>query len=182
MKRFVHRAASMLLAVAAASCMTMRVASHLETGADFSQYRTWDWGAPDNLPTGDPRLDNNAFFIDHLTGAIEHALARQGLTRVDAGIKPDLLFHYHANVNQRFDVVEATDCIGGDCKAQAIDYDQGTLVIDAVDARTNKLVWRSWAQDSVQGVIDNQDALERKVDEAVATMFAQFPRAFQAAP
>ncbi len=178
MKRFSGLAAVTLLALATASCVTMSVASHLDRGADFTQYRTWDWGAPDNLPTGDPRLDHNPFFVDHLTGAIEKTLARRGFTRTDESVKPDLLFHYHANISQRFEVNEAVDCVPGDCTAQTRDYEQGTLVVDAIDARTSRLVWRAWAQDSVQGVIDNQDRLERQVDEAVGKMFAQFPRGF----
>jgi hypothetical protein len=28
----------------------------------FSQYRTFDWGLPDTLPIGDPRLDRDPFF------------------------------------------------------------------------------------------------------------------------
>ena len=64
-----------------------------------------------------------------------------------------------------------------DCLPQAINYEQGTLVVDIVDARSNRVVWRGWAQDSVEGVIDNQDRMERQFDEAVTRMLKQFPRA-----
>ena len=64
----------------------------------------------------------------------------------------------------------------GDCLPQVINYEQGTLVVDIVDAHSNKVVWRGWAQDSVEGVIDNQDRMERQLDEAVTRMLEQFPR------
>src|SRR5574338_1556470 len=92
-----------LLAVAAmAGCATLTVSSHIERTANFSDYVTYDWGPPDNLPVGDPRLDNNPFFRDHLQGAIEKQLAMKGYERALSG-DPDLLVHYHASVSQKVD-------------------------------------------------------------------------------
>ncbi len=54
--------------------------------------------------------------------------------------------------------------------------EQGTLVIDMVDARTDKLIWRGWAQDAMTGVIDNQPRLEQQVDEGVTKMMLLLPR------
>ena len=42
---------------------------------------TYDWGPADALPTGDPRLDQNPFFKDHLEGAVEKELATRGFDR-----------------------------------------------------------------------------------------------------
>ena len=176
MKRIIQLAALILVSVAAISCMTMSVSSHLQPGVNFAQYRTWDWGPPDSLPTGDPRLDNNSIFKDHLEGALEKALATHGFVRVSAGAAPQILIHYHANVNQRMQVTEPEGTCSVDCKPSVIEYEQGTLVIDLMDAKTDTLLWRGWAQDSVQGVIDNQPLMERKIDEAVAKMMARFPQ------
>ena len=54
------------VALAAAGCATMNVSSHIEHGVNFADFVTYDWGPPDNLPVGDPRLDNNPFFNDYL--------------------------------------------------------------------------------------------------------------------
>lgn len=176
MTRLMRFAALALLALGLTGCATMNVASHVERGADFSQFRTWDWGKPDALPTGDARLDNNTFFIDHLQGAVEKAMAGHQLARVPEGGKADLLVHYHANINQRFQVNEPDgNCMPPDCRASVIEYEQGTLVIDVLDARTERLLWRGWAQDSVQGILNNQDRMEREINEAVTKMFARFP-------
>ena len=176
MTRLTRVAAAALLALATTGCATMNVASHVERGLNFSQFRTWEWGAPDGLPKGDPRLDNNAFFNDHLQGAVEKAFAGHGYARVERGATPDLLIHYHANVNHRFQVNEADVDCSYNCQPRTIDYEQGTLVIDVLNAHTNKLVWRGWAQDSVEGIIDNQDRMERQINEAVRKMFVLFPR------
>jgi hypothetical protein len=77
----------------------------------LSEYLTYDWGPPDNLPVGDPRLDNNPFFDDYLQGAIEKKMAAKGFERAVTGT-PDLLVHYHASVNQKLDVYEVDNRYG----------------------------------------------------------------------
>jgi hypothetical protein len=168
-------AAAALVALAFTGCVTMSVSSHLDRDVDFTAFHTWDWGKADALPTGDARLDNNQFFQDFLQGAVERSMARSGFARVTGNEKPQLLVHYHTNVNQRFQVGEPVNCAPGDCRPEVTDYEQGTLVIDVVDTATNRVVWRGWAQDSLSGIIDNQDRLEAKTDEAVRKIFAQFP-------
>jgi hypothetical protein len=169
---------TVLAAMTFAGCATMMVSSHIECGVNFASFVTYDWGPPDNLPVGDPRLDNNPFFNDHLQGAIEKKLAANGYERVTSGT-PDLLVHYHASVNQRLDVYTVDNRYGycyGNCEPQITDYEQGTLVVDLVDARTNKVVWRGWSQDTVSGVIDNQERLEKQVDKGVTKMMMLLPR------
>jgi hypothetical protein len=56
-----------------------------------------------------------------------------------------------------------------------IDYEAGTLVLDALDARTNQLVWRGSARQSVDALIDNQEWMEKYVDQSVARVMATFP-------
>jgi hypothetical protein len=173
-RQILGSAALAIVALAAAGCVTMSVSSHLQPGVNFSQYRTWDWGPADNLPMGDPRLDNNTIFKDRLLGAVEKAFAARGFERAAAGATPDMLMHYHANVSQRIQIDEPENC-AVDCRPSIVEYDQGTLVLDLMEARSGKLLWRAWAQDSVQGVIDNQAVMERQIDEAVAKMMATFP-------
>ena len=88
------------------------------------------------------------------------------------------MIHYHANISQRFEV-NGVDRSRGycyeDCEPRVSDYEEGTLVVDAVDARTNRVVWRGWAQSNVNGVIDNQDRLAAQINEAVTRMMERFP-------
>lgn len=166
-------------ALAVAGCATMNVSSHIERSVNFAEYVTYDWGPPDNLPVGDPRLDNNPIFNDYLQGAVERKLAAKGFERAGKTGTPDLLVHYHASVNQKLDVYEVDSRYGycyGNCQAQVVDYELGTLVIDLVDARSKKVVWRGWAQEAMNGVIDNQQRLEKQVDEGVTKMMQFLPR------
>src|SRR6188472_936791 len=99
-RRFLRFAAVGIFSLAFSGCATMTVSSHVQRGLDFSQYRTYDWGPADALPTGDPRLDRNPFFRDHVEGAVEKQLAARGFSRPMSGTA-DLLLHYHASITQR---------------------------------------------------------------------------------
>ena len=65
-------------------------------------------------------------------------------------------------------------CAPGACGPYV--YDAGTLLLDLVDRRTNAVVWRGWAEGSLDAAIDEQDRLERNVDDAVAKILARLPR------
>lgn len=178
MFRIARSAAVVLSALALTACAsTMTVSSHVERGLDFTRYRTWDWGPADTLPTGDPRLDANPFFKDHVQGAVEKALAGRGLGGPTAET-PDLLIHYHAAINQRLNVTSADTRYGygyEDSGSAVGEYEAGTLVIDIVDARTKRVIWRGWAQDTVEDSLKSEDKMAKQIDEAVTRMLTQLP-------
>lgn len=152
----------------------MTVGSHVEPAAGFSAYQTFAWDAPDALPAGDPRLTTNIFFRDHVEGAVEKQLAIRGLRQVTA--LPDLRIHYHANIQSRLKVGADHPYAAspGSAEPQLATFEQGTLVVDVMDARTSRLVWRGWAQDAIDPTDSNR--LHQQIDEAVPMMFKQFPR------
>lgn len=162
----------------AVGCATLNVSSHVERGVNFAQFATYDWGPADALPTGDPRLDNNPFFRDYLMGAVEKQLAANGYRRV-AGGTPELLLHYHANITQRFEVhgIEPQNypSCQPNCEPSLVEYEEGTIVLDVINAATGKLIWRAWAQDNIRGMIDDQDAMQQHITRSVTKMFEEFP-------
>ncbi len=183
MLRLLRSATVALSTLAVTGCATtMNVSSHVERGLDFAHFHTYDWGPAEALPTGDPRLDRNPFFQDHVQGAVEKQLAARGFQRSASGT-PDLLIHYHASINQRIDISRLDRqygyCYTDDCQAGVVEYEAGTLVLDIVDTRTNKLIWRGWAQDSVEEVLQNQDKMARQIDEAVTRMLAMLPKGLE---
>lgn len=168
-------AVALFLGVATA-CAPMTVSSHVEHGLDLTAYRTFGWGPADALPTGDPRLDRNPFFKDHFEGAVEKQLAARRIELVDAN--PDLLIHYHASITERI-AVNRTDtehgfCADGDCNSRVTDFESGTLILDIVDAHTNRLIWRGWAQHALGDMLDNQEHMAERIDQAVRRMLARF--------
>jgi hypothetical protein len=179
LSRLLRFAAVAIAALALTGCASMNVSSYLERENNFPRYRTYTWAPPEALDTGDPRLDNNPFFHERIQADVEIQLAAKGFEKTESGVA-DLMIHYHASVSQRVDV----NIVGGkngycddeeDCRRPYV-YEAGTLLIDVVDARTDKVVWRGWAEDTVDGIIDNQQLLEQKVDKAVARILQRLPR------
>ncbi len=162
-------------AVAAAGCAPMIVHSYVERGADFGRFRTYNWGPADTWSTGDPRLDNNRFFDERVRGRIEQELQRHGYEKT-ASSEPDVQLHYHASVTQEIEARTLDTqyaCAAGDCGSRV--YDKGTLVVDLIDPRNKQLVWRGWAESSIEGVVDNQSWMEARIDDAVTRIIDHLP-------
>ena len=129
------------------------------------------------MPTGDPRLDDNPFFNDHMQGAVEKQLVAKGLELSSAGT-PDLLIHYHANVMQRIDV-NRVDREYRLLLWRRLRWSRGIRGRDAHPGHRRQshesggLAWLGTG--SFEGVIDNRDRLERMINRAVAQMLARFP-------
>lgn len=169
-----------MLAFTVSACATMNVSSHVERGLDFGQYKTWDWAPPDALPESDARLDS-PFFKDHFQGAVEREFVARGFSQTVAeGDVPDLLVHYHANIAPKITINRGDQTVGAcydeDCTVRVFDDEVGTIIIDVVDGHTNRLIWRGWAQNPVQGVLDHPQKFQTRIQQAVTRMFARFPK------
>ena len=158
------------------SCAPVRVHSYAERDLDVHRYHAYTWAPPDAFSTGDPRLDNNTFFIERIQRAVDGHLRQKGFERVERR-QPDFVVHYHARVEQRLDSTELRPwepaCQSGDCRPFV--YAAGTLLIDVVDARSNRLMWRGAAERGLEGVIDDQALMEATVDDAVKRIMERFP-------
>jgi hypothetical protein len=171
-----HGALVVLCALVFSGCASVTVNSSVERGANLRQYHTYNWGPADTGSTGDPRLDNNPFFDERVRAQVERQLTSRGFEKTTTGV-PDLLVHYHSSFTQRIDVRnldrDANYCQEADCRPYV--YDAGTLFIDLVDPRDRQIVWRGWAETSVEGVIDRQDLMEGQIDDAVRRIMKRFP-------
>ena len=160
-------------------CAPIRVSAHVDSHTDFAQFRTFDWGPADALPAGDPRLDADGFFQDHMQGAVERQMLLKGYARAAEGATPDLRIHFHAVVRERMDVdaldVQRGFCAAGTCGSGVTQFEEGTLLVDVMDGRTNRLVWRGWAQDSVEGTLENHDKLAKQINKAVKGLMGALP-------
>ena len=160
--------------LALTACATTNVRSFVERGMDVRQYRTYTWGPADLRATGDPRLDNNTFFQERIEQAVETHLNARGFEKTEG--MSDLLVHYHASVEQQINA-NGADQLHVTCEeCEPFVYDAGTIVVDLVDARTHRLVWRGWAEGSIDGVVDDQSWMEKRIDEAVARIIERLPR------
>ena len=170
------RAAVLLAALAAGGCAAATVNSYGDRGIDLQRYRTFNWAPTGVVSTGDPRLDNNEFFDRRVRMQVERELASRDFEKTTSQA-PDLLVHYHASVTQDIDVrtLDREYRDSAVARYEPYVFDAGTLFVDLVDPRTNRLVWRGWAEANIDGLIDNQLMVEQRIDEAVARILDRLP-------
>jgi hypothetical protein len=171
-------AAVIVPALVLSGCGTMKVTSYTEPGVDWSLYHTYSWGAVDDKPTGDPRLDNNPFFHERIQAEVERWLTRRGFTKTYSGA--DVTVRYRASITDEVEEnsvdrpIENRPVYRGEGPEPYV-FQSGTLLFELTDTRDNRVLWRGWAMGTVDGVVNNQAWMEDKIGEIVARVFEQLP-------
>lgn len=168
---------TLMLTVACAP--SMKVHNDFDSRAAFGEFRTFDWApAPGKTLAGDPRT-TNPFLDDRIRAAIEAELVERGYQKAAAGGSPDLLIAYHAAIEEKLDVDVIDQSFGwrgwsAGTRTEIDQYDEGTLVIDIADARSNRAIWRGWGQ----GAVDHSTNPARNYERlryAIDRILTEFP-------
>lgn len=163
------------IALAGSACGLRGYHSYTPRDVDLQRYRHYAWAPAARSQTGDPRLDNNEILREHVREMIDRRLNDRGFVKDSSGRSPDVLVHYHTSVSHQMDLHELAPWdVCPECKPFI--FDEGTIVIDLVDARSEALVWRGWAEGNITGLIDDQGRLEAEIDRIVARILAPLPR------
>ena len=105
--------------------------------------------------------------------AVERELGARRLRKVE-NERPDFLVTYYAALEKPIDAQAITYAAGVPIAAKLVtEYDRGMLVIDVLDAKTGKLVWRG----SGRRVFDPKQTPEERnlqIDAAVASIVDEF--------
>ncbi len=172
--------------VLAAACggVPLTAGADFEPGYDFAEYVSYTWDQPDDRPTGDPRLENNPFFLHRLHSAIHWELATRGVQYDAPG--PALTVHHHVTVRDRVDVYEVDRTTGYRTDfgegTQVISYEEATFLVDIADARTNVILWRGWAQMEIGKALRDPAEMRDMIDDAISKMFEDFPLPYGGLP
>jgi hypothetical protein len=179
-------AASKLLALfgacVLAACSTVTVTTDYDRSAPFSKYKTYRLAPASRSQTLGP-ISEAA-----LRASLRRELSPRGIVETTAG-KADLAVVRHAFHEKKLAVHQYTDWGYGygawpygygyygmwaGAPRTYVDvnqYTEGTLVVDFVDARTQRLVFRGTGK----AVVGGPESNTRKIDEAVTKMIAAFP-------
>lgn len=173
------------LALGASSCSGMRVQSAYDPAHSFAGYSTYAWM---DRAVGRDLQSGVAELGPIIVEAAALALEGKGFQKSSAG-SADFLVGYHVAVQGRIDVNSVNSYYGyGSATAPwhypgwsgvAADpyarfFDEGTLIIDVVDAQSRQLVWRGTAQAEVNRTATTEEQDER-VREAVRKILREFP-------
>jgi hypothetical protein len=164
-----------LVLVVAAVSFAQDVKTDYDHSANFSQYKTFSW---EKVQTKDPLM------VDRIKDAVNSALSAKGWTLVPSGGDVEVFAIETTQDQQTLDTFYNGFGGGrrwggfgggfGDATTTVDTYKVGTLVVDLFDAKTEKLIWRSSASDTLSS---NADKNTKNLDKGVNKMFQHFPPA-----
>ena len=159
-----NRVLALSAALVLAGCAPISVRSQAAPDVNLANYKTFAFftgpmpGAPETLVEQDIR------------NSVERNLAARGMT--PAAGKPDFYVAYHTQLQQKLSATNYGYGYWGGWGPDFYTYTQGTIVLDFIDPRTNKVFWHGTAT-SVVNHPENPDG--QKIDAAVSKLLQHYP-------
>jgi hypothetical protein len=160
------------LLISAGPCgLSQDVKYNYDPGVDFSKFKTYQWAEtnPDTHP--DQLMDRQ------IKAAIDSQLAAKGLTRSDQGTI-DMVVAYHIRLNQekQIDAYAGPGWRwgGGMGTMTTSTINIGTLVFDMYDLASRQLVWKGYAQKTLNPS-KNPEKNQQKLQKAVGKLLKSYP-------
>ncbi|MCY1045116.1 DUF4136 domain-containing protein [Corallococcus sp. bb12-1] len=186
--RLLSRVVPVLVGLGLASCAGVDVGTNYDPAAvqRIDNFRTYSWMAQPQK-TQDARI-NNDITDSRVKEAVNQDLQSRGYRKVDASENPDFLIGWQGAIDTRLSAEMVDNYYGypwdpfwgsyygpyGGGGTYVRQYDVGTLILDVVDAKEKKLVWRGTAQANLGDTPSIQSA-GKKLDEGVEKMMKEFP-------
>lgn len=151
----VNKILLVLLTLFISSCSSLKTDYNYDTQADFSKYKTVAWVDMKGLLTS---YHLSGVMDERVRKGIQDAFTKKGLTFVE-GNNSDLIINYLIKTNRDMDVKSFDVSFGYHPYAgggihntyntmtftSTREYESGALIVDLVDRKTNKLLWRALA-------------------------------------
>ena len=165
--------AAVFLATLLAACNTNRVVSDYNVNTQFEDFKTYQ--LVQNEQEVHPKV--NPFDLQRVENALHAELANIDYQRNTAN--PDLEIHYFVTVEDQREVYTNTDYIYGRRYIvpvrtyDVVEYEEGTLIIDFVDTKTNKVVWHG----AISGrTTQNKKHADKNIREAVKEVIEKYSK------
>jgi hypothetical protein len=135
----------------------------------FAQYHTYAWG-PNNA-----NKIRDSILAQVAEQDINSALQGKGLQMVQANQNPDVIVTGNGGLRQQtsysaWGMRGIGGGMGGITPEQSV---EATLIVDLYDAKTQSLVWRGIAQNTLN---KNGNKNQQMVEKAIEKMFKQWPK------
>jgi hypothetical protein len=179
-----------LILLLASACASPKIGYDYDPGANFSSYHKYEWMQGKQEKTGDRRVDNSQLDI-RIRTTIGAQLHMKGYTA--ANERPDFYVAYYVRLSDMAPDVTSqylSEGMAGGAFIHSIDTRSssnantegndapsslaGTLLIDIIDAASNKLVWRGTAAGAVDPGLTSQQRDER-IRTTVRSVLSNFP-------
>ena len=160
------------------SCSTIYgVQYDYDKQADFKSLKTYDW------MTVPEKADIDSLNVERVKKAVNAELQAKGLMMTSNN--PDFLIAEHMG---KKDKVQVTNWnygygsygryrgggYGGPRGTSTYEYEEGSLILDFVDAKSKKMIWRGVAKAQIDDT-NTPEKSEKLINEAVQEILKNFP-------
>ena len=152
------------LMLALAGCHSISVDHEYDPSADFTRYQTFDWLSV-------PPQAQTAVSDVSLQDLIARELVAHGLQQRSQNA--DLMVAVHRSIQGNLNTTGwGYERTGGQIRHYTLQ--EGTLVVDLVDPRTHRSVWRGTAEGAFKFSTDPAER-QKMMTDVLRDMFADFP-------
>jgi hypothetical protein len=170
--------------LALSACSTLKSTSDFDPSVSFEQYKTYSWVEKKNEDAG-YHLDG--LMDQRVRAAVETQLSQKGISKADKK-NADLLVNYITKVDKKINIDTFNSNFGynpyygprwgfgGSIHSETTvrEYDVGTLMVDLVDNKTGKLIWRGTVADTVREQSTPEERINT-INQAIGTVMMNYP-------
>ena len=170
--------------LALSACSTLKTNTDFDPAVSFNQFKTFAWV---EAKTTDEGYHLDGLLDQRVRDAVDNQMAAKGLTKASVE-EADLLVNYITKVDKKINVDTFNNNFGynpyygpgwgwgGSMQTQTTvrEYEVGTLIIDLVDNKTDKLVWRGSVADTIRDHNTPQERVEI-INNAIGQVMSAFP-------
>lgn len=183
---------SLIALLTLSGCSSYSVISDCDQAVSFGSYKTYRWNDNDTKASTDNILVKNPLVFKNVKAAVDRELAAKGFEFRENG-PVDFTLSAHAKVRERMIVNPPVGfAYSGGYYSRwgrrgytAVWYDpypwppvswyeEGTLIIDITDGKTNELAWSGIARGLLKDY-NSTTQIHREIDEVVKKIMARFP-------
>jgi Domain of unknown function (DUF4136) len=160
---------AMTVCLTSAIAVGQQVSVNYNHSQSFSGFHTYAWGS------NNANQVQNSILAQVAQQDIEAALQAKGLQKVQESQNPDLIILASGGMRQQtsysaWGMRGIGGGMGGITPQQNV---EATLIVDLHDAKSQSLIWRGIAQDTLS---NNGDKNQKMVQSAISKMFKQWPK------
>ncbi|WP_351189675.1 DUF4136 domain-containing protein [Shewanella sp. TB4-MNA-CIBAN-0142] len=170
--------------LALSACSTLKSTSDFDPSVSFEQYKTYSWVEKKNEDAG-YHLDG--LMDQRVRAAVETQLSQKGISKANKQ-NADLLVNYITKVDKKINIDTFNSNFGynpyygprwgfgGSLHSETTvrEYDVGTLMVDLVDNKTGKLIWRGTVADTVREQSTPEERINT-INQAIGTVMMNYP-------
>ena len=160
---------AMIVCVTSAVAVGQQVSVNYNHSQSFAAYHTYAWGS------NNANQIQNSILAQVAQQDIEAAMLNKGFQKVQESQKPDIILTANGGMRQQtsysaWGMRGIGGGMGGITPQQNV---EATMIVDLYDAKTQSLVWRGIAEETLS---NNGNKNQQMVQKAIQKMFNQWPK------